>query len=95
MMGLIVVTVFFILLFFAEHSLAFAIYESMETKWSKEYVRRFRIMLRLFAVMALLIIWALTLSKDLNLVADQIFWLLAIITGGLGCWTMLGARKKK
>lgn len=45
--------------------------------------------------MALLIIWALTLSKDLNLVADQIFWLLAIITGGLGCWTMLGARKKK
>ncbi len=66
----------------------------METQYSKEYVRRFRIFLRLFAVLMVAMIWAVTLIDDLKLVANQLFWLLAIVTGALGFWTMLGARKK-
>lgn len=88
------ITVCAFLMLYAEHSMAFAMYESMEEKWSREYVRRFRIQLRVFAVLAVAIVWALTLSKDLNLIADQLFWLVVLVNVILGSWTMLGARKK-
>lgn len=93
-MGPVIITLFLVAVLIAEHYLADIVYETNHEWRTKEYVRRHRISFKVDAIMMITFVWVITLSDDLHLVANQLFYLILIVMACLGIWTMLGSRIK-
>ena len=94
-MGAIVITLFMLAFLVAEHNLAYVLYDSLERRWSKEYVRRLRVSLKIDVLLIISYIWAITLSSEFRYFSNQLFWLLTLLMVGFGIWTLLGWRVKE
>jgi hypothetical protein len=93
-MGCLIATLFVIGFLVVEHSLRDVLYESIAKKWSNEYVRRQRLVLKLFAASALVYLWAISLVQEIRVYSTELFLLMAVVFAALGVWVLLGSRHK-